>query len=287
MSKRIHGLNDIAETYSGILCDVWGVLHNGREVYHSAANALAQYREQGGKVIMLTNSPRPCEGVIQQFHDFGVRSDCYDEVVTSGDATRELIKVATGPIFHIGPARDLLLFEGLDVELVSESECGTVVCTGLFNDESEEPEDYKPRLQALVNRAIPFICANPDVVVHRGDQLLWCAGSLANLYEELGGKNLVAGKPHKPIYDLSYKLFKEITGGKISKRNIIAIGDGMQTDVAGAQNNGFDLLYISAGIHFTEYGSADNPDEGALEAFLKTHDATPNVWMPRLVWQGA
>ncbi len=285
MTKRIHGLSEIAKEYPGILCDVWGVLHNGQAVYDAAAQALAAYRQQGGRVVMLTNSPRPEAGVIEQFNELGVDTDVYDAVVSSGDATRELIRKVKGSIFHLGPKRDAPLFAGLDVDLTSEKECDAIVCTGLFEDEVETPDDYRVRLKALVARNIPFICANPDVVVHRGNSLIWCAGSLANLYTELGGETLVAGKPHKPIYDLGMKKLIELIGAKTTKKDVIAIGDALPTDVAGAQNNGFDLFYISAGIHYSEYGSADNPDEEKLQAFLNNNGATPKVWMPRLSWQ--
>ncbi|MEE9315287.1 MAG: TIGR01459 family HAD-type hydrolase [Rhizobiaceae bacterium] len=285
MSNRIHGLSAIATNYSGILCDVWGVLHNGQMVYEEAAKALAAYRAEGGHVVMLTNSPRPEAGVIEQFNALGVDADAYDAVVTSGDATRELIRDVTGSIFHLGPERDAPLFDGLEVILTNEQDCDAIVCTGLFEDESETPDDYREHLEAMVKRNIPFICANPDVVVHRGSQLIWCAGSLANLYIELGGNTLVAGKPHQPIYDLAMVKMAEVAGHDVAKKDIIAIGDAMPTDVAGAQNNSFDLLYISAGIHYNEYGSADDPDEELLEAFLESHGATPTVWMPRLTWQ--
>ncbi len=287
MTKRINGLSEIAAEYSGILCDVWGVLHNGRAVYEAAAEALSFYRDQGGRVILLTNSPRPRDKVIEQLNELGVNPGVYDEVVTSGDATRDLIRKVEGPIFHIGPERDLPLFEGLNIELVAETDCAAIVCTGLFDERAQMPEDYRQRFEAHVENNIPLLCANPDIVVHHGDELLWCAGSLANLYAEMGGSTQVAGKPHKPIYDLSMAKFSEITGAQANRKGIIAIGDGMPTDVAGAQNNGFDLLYISAGIHYADYGLIDNPDEAALEKFLASHGATPKVWMPRLIWQGA
>ncbi len=284
MSSRIQSLGEVANRYTGILCDVWGVLHNGKSVYQEAALALANYRELGGKVIMLTNSPRPEAGVIEQFDELGVDSNAYDGVVSSGDATRELIQKTKGSVYHLGPSRDKPLFDGLDVALVSDEKCDVIVCTGLFNDEIETPEDYRNQLEKLAKRAVPFICANPDVVVHRGDQLIWCAGALEKLYSELGGQTLVAGKPHKPIYELGQQKINQIAGSSIAKSEILAIGDAMPTDVAGAQNNGYDLLYISAGIHYTEYGSQENPNEEHLAKFLTSHGAKPTVWMPRLRW---
>ncbi len=284
MSKRISGLSAIASDYRAILCDVWGVLHNGQSVYRQAENALVQYRKAGGQVVLLTNSPRPNQGVASQLDDLDVSRQAFDAIVTSGDVTRTLIEQTVGDVFHLGPDRDLPLFAGLGKNLVDEADCKTIVCTGLFEDERETPEVYRDRLTNLAERQIPFICANPDLVVERGDRMIYCAGSLAKLYGELGGQTFVAGKPHSPIYDLAMKRLQEINGSAMPQNNVIAVGDGMPTDVAGALSNGFDLLYISAGIHSADYGPADDPNEAELEKFLTDHKAEPTVWMPRLCW---
>lgn len=284
MSRRISGLSAIASDYRAILCDVWGVLHNGQSVYRDAEQALIRYRENGGQVVLLTNSPRPNQGVLAQLDDLRVDRSAFDDIVTSGDVTRTLIAEAEGPLFHLGPARDIPLFDGLDKQLVDEGNCQAVVCTGLFEDEVETPEHYRQRLQKLADRDIPFICANPDLVVERGDRLIYCAGSLAKLYQELGGRTLVAGKPHAPIYRLAMERLFDLNGSATEQADVICIGDGMPTDVAGALSNGFDLLYISAGIHSSEYGPAEDPDEAALEQFLTRQEVDPSVWMPRLRW---
>ena len=284
MSRRISDLSAIASDYRAILCDVWGVLHNGQSVYRQAERALMKYREQGGQVVLLTNSPRPNQGVQQQLNELQVDPAAFDDIVTSGDVTRTLIAQADGPVFHLGPERDIPLFDGLDKQLTDAENCSAVVCTGLFEDEIETPQDYTERLQALADRDIPFICANPDLVVERGDRLIYCAGSLAKLYGELGGRTLVAGKPHAPIYKLAMERLAQLNGEAPDQSDVIAIGDGMPTDVAGALSNGFDLLYISAGIHSVEYGPADDPDEAALNRFLEQQQADPTVWMPRLNW---
>ncbi len=281
---RISGLGALAGRYKGLLCDVWGVLHNGVAVYDEAMNALTQFRKQGGNVVMITNSPRPRDGVLAQLYGLGVDEETFDDIVTSGDVTRVLIAQAEQPVFHLGPERDLPLFDGLDVELSDLSQAKAIVCTGLFDDESETPEDYREQLSTAVARSVPFICANPDLVVERGDRLIWCAGALARLYEELGGKTQLAGKPHKPIYDLAEKQLVTAAGGTLSRSQIICIGDGMPTDVAGAQLNGFDLLYIAAGIHAGDYSDKNGLDEAALQAFLKSQGATPAAWMPHLAW---
>ncbi|NKB52692.1 MAG: TIGR01459 family HAD-type hydrolase [Rhizobiaceae bacterium] len=285
MPKRISGLSAIAPNYRAILCDVWGVLHNGQSVYRQAEDALVQYRKAGGQVVLLTNSPRPNQGVASQLDDLEVSRQAFDAIVTSGDVTRTLIEQTAGDVFLLGPDRDLPLFDGLGKNLVDAASCETIVCTGLFEDEKEVPEDHRDRLSDLAARQIPFICANPDLVVERGERMIYCAGSLAKLYDELGGQTFVAGKPHSPIYNLAMKRLEEINGTAMSQDNVIAVGDGMPTDVAGALSNGFDLLYISAGIHSTEYGPADDPNEAELEKFLANHEVEPTVWMPRLSWK--
>ena len=284
MSQRLGGLNELSGRYKGILCDVWGVLHNGVAVYPEAADALARFRAAGGHVVMITNSPRPRDGVVAQLRELGVSEDVYDEVVTSGDVTRDLITQTSGGVFHLGPERDLPLFAGLDFEIVPAEAAKSIVCSGLFDDESESPDDYVELLTTLVERKLPFICANPDIVVERGDRLIWCAGSLAKLYADLGGEVRIAGKPHPPIYALASSVMNNVAGQIVDKSELLAIGDGMPTDVAGAQAFGSSLLYISGGIHAREYGPTDAPDEKLLTEFLKAQNARPNYWLPRLSW---
>jgi HAD superfamily hydrolase (TIGR01459 family) len=282
LPKTIASLNEISGRYAAILSDVWGVLHNGETHYPAAAAALSAARESGLAVVMITNSPRPHGGVEEQFETIGVPSGCWDRVVTSGDVTREL--VATGPrkVFHLGPDRDLNFYDGLDVELVEEFEATTVVCTGLVDDEIETPDEYRDVLARLRARNLPFVCANPDIVVERGDRLIWCAGALARDYSLLGGRTLIAGKPHRPIYEAALKAAGEVLGREVRREEVLAIGDGMLTDVKGASDNGVDVLYVSGGIHAADYGHADNPEPGRLQAFLGRHGFHPVATMPKL-----
>lgn len=283
MQSKIDGLSALRESYDCILSDVWGVLHNGMYSYPEASRALETFRRSGGAVVLITNSPKPRTHVIPQLRELGLGDDAYDEIVTSGDVTRELIRQAEGPVYHLGPDRDLMLFDGLDVELADETRARTVVCTGLENDDVEVPEDYQSILSRLVDRSLVMICANPDIVVERGDRLVWCAGSLAQLYTKLGGVVELAGKPHAPIYDSAISKLSKLDQGVPRKDRILAIGDGMPTDVAGAQAANLDLLFISAGIHAVEYGGAST-DPDKLEQFLLKHDANPVAWMPHLCW---
>ncbi|MCB1430695.1 MAG: TIGR01459 family HAD-type hydrolase [Nitratireductor sp.] len=281
---RVSGLNELAGNYDAVLCDVWGVLHNGVAAWPEAVAALAEFRLGGGTVIMITNAPRPRGPVMTQLESLGVPDGVFDDVVTSGDVTRVLIGEADRKVYHIGPERDLKLFDGLDIELVDRDEAETIVCTGLRDDRAETPEDYANELDELASRDLPFICANPDIVVEHGHTLIWCAGALARDYAKMGGETRIVGKPHRPIYEHAHARANDITGRELALDRILAIGDGMPTDVAGAAAFGIDLLYISAGIHSADYGDPDNPDPKALQAFLDSHEANPVAWLPRLAW---
>lgn len=279
----IKSLDDLADRYDIILSDVWGVVHNGERAFPAAAAALTRAREAGKRVILITNSPRPRDGVILQLGALGVPTEAYDAVVTSGDVTRILIEEAPRRVFHIGGERDLPLYDGTHAELVEEQEAQVIVCTGLFDDENETPDDYVELLARLRSRNLPMICANPDIVVERGERMIWCAGALARDYGLLGGRTLVAGKPHAPIYKAAMKEADLLNGAPVDKSRVVAVGDGLLTDVKGAVNNGFGLLYISSGIHAKEYGEHGRPDHDRLEAWLKGHGVAPVAVMPWLV----
>ncbi len=274
-------LDEVAAPYAAILSDVWGVLHNGARAHDAAGAALARAREAGKAVVLITNAPRPRGPIEAQLSRLGVDCSSWDRLVTSGDVTRTLI--ASGPrrIYHIGPDLDMPLYDGLDVELVEEFEAQAVVCTGLFDDEAETPEDYAEQLQRLRARNLPLICANPDIVVERGDRLLWCAGALARDYGQLGGRTLIAGKPHRPIYEAALAAAGEVLGRTVEAHEVLAIGDGALTDLKGAAQNGMDALFVTSGIHAAEYGGHE-PDPEKLAQFLKGHGMEPVAVMPQL-----
>ena len=284
MAQRINGLESIHKEFSGIFCDVWGVLHNGRSVYSDAADALQRFRSHR-PVILVTNAPRPSSAVLEQLDYLGVSRDVYDSIVTSGDVTRELITsvtVSSKRVFHLGPSRDVVLFSDLGVECVDASESDSIICTGLFDDETEEPDDYRELLSELSKKGLPMVCANPDRVVERGDRLVWCAGSLAELYEQLGGEVLIAGKPHAPIYARAHRLLNEILGSASSPSDILAIGDGALTDMRGGMTFGSTLLYIAGGIHASEY---DMSDTLSVSNFLEgVHGIDTKYFQERLLW---
>lgn len=280
--KHLDRLDNVYGQYDIFFCDVWGVLHNGIHVFPKPQAALKAAREAGKHVILITNSPRPRDGVAKQLAEMGLDNSCYDDIVTSGDVTRDLISEGPKKLFLIGPDRDLGLFDGLDCELVEEFEASGVVVTGLYDDENETPEDYSEILQRLRMRNLPLICANPDIVVERGDKLIWCAGALARAYSNLGGRTLIAGKPHHPIYELALKKMKALLGHDADMARILVIGDGILTDIKGGVNNGFDTLFIARGIHANEYSINGEIDQKKLADFLSPYSLMPNFDMMEL-----
>ena len=280
--RTIASLDEISGRYAAILCDVWGVLHNGERAFAQAAKALQEARERGLAVVMITNSPRPHEGVEEQFVTIGVPTAAWDRVVTSGDVTQELVRQGPRLVFHLGPDRDLNFYDGLNVELVEEFEANSVVCTGLLDDEIETPDDYAEMLRRMRARNLPMVCANPDIVVERGDRIIWCAGALARDYALLGGRTMVAGKPHAPIYAAALKAAGAVLGREVRRDEALAIGDGMLTDVKGAADNGIDVLYVSGGVHARDYGHPDEPEPEKLQAFLDKHGFGVVATMPKL-----
>ncbi|MFS2153096.1 TIGR01459 family HAD-type hydrolase [Rhizobium sp. Rhizsp42] len=281
MAQRIENFAEITSHYDAVFCDVWGVLHNGVSPFPKAAAALQAAREAGLTVVLITNSPRIAPLVVDQLRHIGIQDEAYDRIVTSGDVTRGLIAEGPKKVFLLGPDRDIAIIEGIGVTRVSAEEADCVVCTGFFDDETETPEDYTDMLKAFQARDVPLICANPDLIVERGHKMIPCAGAMAAYYDQLGGKTRIAGKPHKPIYDAVLSVAREMRSD-LKMDRILAIGDGMPTDVRGALDYGLDLLYISGGIHAAEYTLNGETDEAILTAYLEREKATPKWWMPRL-----
>lgn len=281
-ANLIDTLESISDPYKAILCDVWGVIHNGVRSFPEAVQALARARASGKAVVLMTNAPRPRREVEAQLEALAVPRDSYDAIVTSGDVTRALIAEGPRRIFHLGPERDQTLYDGLDVELVEEFEASGVVCTGLFDDTTETPESYADMLRRFRARDLPFVCANPDIVVERGDRLIWCAGALARDYGQLGGRVSIAGKPYRPIYEAAIASAANVVGAGLGTSEVLAIGDGVLTDVKGAVAYGCDVLYVTAGIHAHEYGGRAGPDPEQLVNFLTGHGLAPVASIRRL-----
>jgi HAD superfamily hydrolase (TIGR01459 family) len=288
----IGGLSEIAGRYDVILSDIWGVVHNGQQSFAPATDALAQFRRGGGTVVLITNAPRPSAPIRAQLDQLAVRRDCFDQMVTSGDVTIWLI-VARGaaPIHHIGPPRDLSLVEAsaqtstaAAPKLVPLERAAYVLCTGLFDDEHETPADYDATFAVMRERRMPMICANPDLVVQRGDDLIYCAGALAQRYEQMGGETIYAGKPHPPIYAQALEMASAVRGQRVDDSRVLAIGDAMRTDVAGAVARGIDVLFVTAGIHGEELHGDRPMAAAAMEQFSAQHGLWPNAAIRDLVW---
>jgi HAD superfamily hydrolase (TIGR01459 family) len=289
--RQIAGLSEISDRYDVILCDIWGVLHNGVASFAQASEALVSFRRRGGAVILISNAPRPSPPIARQVLKLGVSPDAFDAVVTSGDVTIGLMEQQSGDqVLHIGPERDLSLFEavaettGVRARLVSLDHAQYALCTGLRNDETETLEDYEPELRAMAIRDMAMICANPDIVIHRGDALIYCAGALARRYEELGGSVVYAGKPYAPIYDRALALAEHIRGAPIEKSRVLAIGDGMRTDIAGAVRAGLDVLFVTGGIHRSLHKETlDSPaDPTELQRLCDENGVWPVAAIPML-----
>lgn len=276
-------LDQLTGRYAAVFCDVWGVIHDGVRASQEACVALKRARAKGLAVVLITNAPRPHGAVEAQLRGLEVPDEAWDRVITSGDVTRDLIRAAPRRLFHIGPERDLAIFDGLDADVSDEREADAVVCTGLHDDRTETPETYAELLRRLRGRDLPMICANPDVMVERGGVPVWCAGALARDYAQLGGRTLIAGKPFAPIYVAAMLAADELLGRAVERREVLAVGDGMLTDVKGAADFGLDTLYVSGGVHWRDYGEASHaPDRSRLHAFLTRHGHRPVAVMAEL-----
>jgi HAD superfamily hydrolase (TIGR01459 family) len=284
--RLIHGLREIAADYDLVFCDIWGVIHNGHEVFAGVAEALIAYRKMGGTVVLVSNAPRPAETVVPQLDRLLLPRECWDAIVTSGDVTRaHIAAVSSKKVFHLGPERDMPLLGGLDIHLVDEKAAEIVVCTGLFDDTTETPESYRPMLKSFRDRKVPMICANPDLVVDRGGIIIYCAGAIAEAYNEIGGETVICGKPFKPIYDAAFEVAASKRGAAVDASRTLAIGDSVRTDLAGAASIGCGALFVSGGIHALEAGHDDDAvDPDALANFLRDKGVIPDAVMPRLIW---
>jgi HAD superfamily hydrolase (TIGR01459 family) len=277
------GLSQVADRYDVLLCDVWGVIHNGREAWPEACAALEQFQRERGPVVLISNSPRPAEAVRPQLDQLCVPKSAWTSFITSGDATRALLaERAPGPAWRIGPERDDVLYEGLGLDFAGPEEAAFIACTGPVDDDVETPEDYRASLTIAARRGLTMICANPDRLVHRGDKLIYCGGALADLYAELGGAVIMAGKPYPAIYDLCMEEARVLLG---RDGRVLCIGDGIPTDVKGAQDQGLDCLFIVGGLHGAEL-DAQEPQAlaGGVERLLAAHGARAAFAMAALRW---
>ena len=280
--RFVERLSDLAGGVEVILSDIWGVVHNGLEAFPVACEALHTFRQRGGTVILITNAPRPADSVQRQLRKLGVADDVYDAIVSSGDLTRLFVAEHPGKkVFWLGPERDNSIYRGLDPVISPLEQADYIVCTGLFDDETETAEDYRAIMLQARERKLPLICANPDIVVERGDRLIYCAGAIAELYRELGGEVTFYGKPHRPIYERAMTLAAGHRGHAAPLDRVLAIGDSVRTDLTGAHGFGIDCLFVTRGIHSEEFEGIDQLDPASVKELF---GHPPKALMRELKW---
>ncbi len=275
------GIAGMSEHRKAWLCDVWGVLHDGMTAFEPALQACRTFRERGGEAILISNSPQRSAAVIKHLYSLGVREDCFDALVTSGDVTRTFVEAHSGePVFHLGPERDKGFFDGLHVNFAPAGAATLVVCTGFFDENHEVAEDYDGMLAVFAARGVPMICANPDLVVERGNRLLPCAGALAVRYAALGQTVIQAGKPYPPIYDAAIRKLSKPLG----RNDILAIGDGIDTDIKGAFEQGIDAIYVASRVHRGDAAEGSAIGQEELQRLFSNRRFRPAAAMTRLSW---
>ena len=281
----ISSIGSIADSYDAWLCDIWGVLHNGERPFVEADHACRTFREHGGSVVLISNSPRPGDSVSQQLAQVGVSRESYDAIVTSGDTTRHVLaERSSDPLFHLGPDRDKPLLDGLELRLVDADGADFVLCSGLYDDLTETPEHYAELLSRLRARDLEMVCANPDIQVERGNRLIYCAGALADAYEKLGGRVIYTGKPHAPIYEMAIGQIAQVKGREVAPDRILCIGDSLKTDITGAAEAGMDVVFVASALHI-EGTHDDTPlTEEALSLVFANFAARPVAAQKRLQW---
>jgi HAD superfamily hydrolase (TIGR01459 family) len=280
--RFVERLSDLVDGVEVILSDIRGVVHNGLVSFPAACEALHTYRQRGGTVILITNAPRPADSVQRQLRKFGVADETYDAIVSSGDLTRNFVAGHPGKkMFWLGPDRDSSIHRGLDAAMAPLEQADYIVCTGLFDDETESAEDYRAMMLQAREHKLPLICANPDIVVERGDRLIYCAGAIAELYRELGGEVIFYGKPHRPIYERAMALAAERRGEPTSLDRVLAIGDSVRTDLTGALGFGIDCLFLTRGIHSEEFEGIDQLDPASVKELF---GHPPRALMRELRW---
>ena len=288
MTEIVQSLSDVSGRYRALFVDLWGCLHDGVRALPEAVEALRVYKAGGGIVVLLTNSPRPRTGVMDQLEQMGVPGDCWDTIATSGDSARAaMFRGAVGrKVWVIGEFSDFDFFapikvvdDPVTIERVPLDEAEGIVCLGP-EDPLADPAVYRPQFLMAKTKGLPLLCANPDIVVDRGEVREWCAGALAALYTEMGGESLYFGKPHPPIYDLARRRLAAIAD--VDGADILCVGDGIGTDIAGAGGEGLDSLFITGGLAAVETGTDHAPDPARLKAFLESRMASPTYVIGKL-----
>jgi HAD superfamily hydrolase (TIGR01459 family) len=289
MTQIINNLFEISDRYEALFVDLWGCVHDGVKALPDAVTALQAYRKGGGKVILVTNSPRPRTGVKKQLTHFGVPDDAWDDIATSGDSARSAMYrgIVGNKVWHLGPPSDKSFFDPIaiiedpiEITKVDLDDAEGIVCTGPF-DSTKDPSVLRPQLLLAKQMGLKLLCANPDIVVDRGGVREWCAGAVAALYTEMGGESLYFGKPHPPIYDLARRRLFAVAGD-IADGDILAIGDGVHTDINGAMGEDIDSLFISGGLAAEETNTTTEPDPESLNRYLEKEMSSPTYTIGHL-----
>ena len=292
MTRLITALAEIAAPYDVLYCDLWGCLHDGKQLYPAAVAALQDFRARGGAVVLMTNAPRTRGAVQRRLERMGLPRNAWDVITASGDATQEamMMGVAGRKLWHLGPGKDDDLFDDIPAALADQpaitrvplERAEGIICTGPFDEFNDKPEDYRPQFLAAKTRGLTMLNANPDLVVDFGETRIFCAGALAQLYEEMGGEVLTFGKPHPPIYDLARRELGAL-GIHYHNDHVLAIGDGINTDIRGAQLEGIDALFVTGGLEAARFGpDPENPDAAALKTWLEQNGHHPQFAIGRL-----
>ena len=286
MSCRIiQSLAEISDAYDAVFCDLWGCYHNGLETYPAAVAALQGFRARGGTVILLTNAPRPAASVKLYLDRMNAPLDSYDAIVSSGEACQAALTSGRhgDGFFYVGPERDLHNLTDLGLAPVGLDQASAILLTGLRDDQTEQLEDYTDELEQWRKRGLAVLCANPDIIVDRGEQRLWCAGAIAQMYERAGGEVLWFGKPHFPVYERCHEVLSDLTGREVAHERILAIGDGILTDVPGGLAAGLDTLFVTGGLSAMDFGAdVEHPAQAPLDAFLRQQNLAPQFAIGRL-----
>ncbi len=275
--KEIYKFSEVSEEYDALICDVWGVIHNGKELFSGINECLKNYMAKGGVIVLLSNAPRPANYVEEMLKKLGLERECYNDIITSGDLTKKSLNdnLFGNNCFHIGPDRDLNIFDDTKVKRVDFNKADFIFVTGLFDDESEDENDYIDLLSLAKERGMTLVCANPDLLVQRGDKLIPCAGLISKKYEEIGGETINVGKPFSPIFEEAISLINKTK--KIEKSRILVIGDGLETDIKGANLIGLDSLLILGGLF------SNNSKDKIIES-IENKQIYPSYFVNELKW---
>jgi len=275
--KEIINFSEVSEEYDALICDVWGVIHNGRELFSGINECLKNYKVNNRVIILLSNAPRPAIYVEKMLESLGFKRELYNDIITSGDLTKKSLNdnLFGTNCFHIGPDRDLNIFDDTKVKRVDFDEADFIFVTGLFDDESEDEDDYIDLLSKAKERGMILVCANPDLLVQRGDELIPCAGLISKKYDEIGGKTVNIGKPFSPIFEEAISLIERTK--KIKKSRILVIGDGLDTDIKGANLINLDSLLVLGGLF------SNNSKDKIIES-IENKGIYPNYFANELKW---